>query len=110
MGRGPRLHPRPDHAAPASEICTIPGRRAPSLWSLLPGGPREWQPFRDQYVLGAAELPVDRVYPLRNVTPSPDPSPGPPRRELALAYTGNEYGYLETCGCKRNQMGGVARR
>ena len=31
-------------------------------------------------------------------------------RRLTLVFTGDTQGYLENCGCKVNQSGGVARR
>ena len=40
---------------------------------------------------------------------APD-SAGPPVRRLTLAFTANTFGYLENCGCKVNQSGGMARR
>lgn len=88
------------------------GRRAPSLWSSLP--PRRegsWTEFRTRYVKGDADvLPVEQFYSLPATRPKPDPPAGEVARSLTVVYTGKTNGYLENCGCKVNQSGGVARR
>ncbi|HKN46391.1 MAG TPA: multiheme c-type cytochrome [Candidatus Polarisedimenticolia bacterium] len=88
------------------------GRRAESLWSELsrarPDG--GWADFRTRYVRGNGVLPVEQFYSLSLTAPAPDPPAGPRLRTLTLAYTGKGHGYLENCGCKVNQSGGVARR
>jgi len=87
------------------------GGRAESLWSLLPSvGPRFWEDFRLKYVQGTAVAPVDRFYALQPAGPTPQPPAGAVARRLTLAYTGGTTAYLEDCGCKSNQSGGVARR
>jgi len=84
--------------------------RARSLWAALPGGPRAWRTFRERYVRGTEVAPVSRLFALGPVRPRPDPPGGPAVSRLTLVFTGNTYGYLENCGCKSNQSGGVARR
>ena len=86
------------------------GRTAPSLWTILPGGPAYWQFFRGNFVRGAALAPVESYFALTPTRPRPDPPGGPVVRHLTLVYTGNSAGFLETCGCKVNQSGGMARR
>jgi hypothetical protein len=87
------------------------GRKAESLWSLLPAvKPGFWEGFRDRYVKGTALAPVERFYTLTPTRSTPDPPGGPAVRHLTLAYTGDTTAYLENCGCKVNQSGGVARR
>ena len=87
------------------------GRSAPCLWSILPGrSVDQWEPYRKRYVRNAALVPVPDLFALAPARPTPTPSGGPPVRFLTVAYTGNTYGYLENCGCKANQSGGVARR
>jgi hypothetical protein len=88
----------------------LDARDGASLWPTLPGGERPWRSFRKRYVRGASSIPVESVVPLVPAKPNPTPPAGVPIREITLAYTGNQYGYLETCGCKASQAGGVARR
>jgi len=86
-------------------------RSAPSLWSLLPGsGSQDWQRFRADYIRGATFAPVPDLFSLAATRPVPTPARGAPVSRLTIAYTGNTDGYLENCGCKSNQSGGVARR
>lgn len=85
-------------------------RAAHSLWSLLPqSGQSAWGSFRQRYVRGTTFVPVPDFFPLRPVQSSP-PTGGSPVSHLTLAYTGNTDGYIENCGCKANQSGGIARR
>lgn len=87
------------------------GRKAESLWSVLPAvKPGFWEQFRSRYVQAREIAPVKYFYDLRPTRPGPDPPAGAAVREVALAYTGETTGYLENCGCKTNQSGGVARR
>ncbi len=85
-------------------------RTAPSLWETLPGGPSLWRFFRSNFVRGGALAPVETYFALAPTQPTPTPPGGPVVRRLAFAYTGNSAGFLETCGCKVNQSGGMARR
>jgi hypothetical protein len=86
-------------------------RSAPSLWSLLPrAGSRGWQKFREGYIRGATFAPAPDLFSLRATRPTPTPPRGAPVSRLTIAYTGNTDGYLENCGCKSNQSGGIARR
>jgi len=86
------------------------GRTAPSLWASLPGGPALWQTFRSNFARGTALAPVESYFALAPTKPSPTPPGGSVLRHLTLVYTGNSAGFLETCGCKVNQSGGMARR
>lgn len=86
------------------------GRSAPSIWTRLPRLPhRDWTEFRDQYVRGRRRIPVERWQALEptHTRPPTDRAGG---KVLSLAYTGDTRGFLENCGCKVNQSGGVARR
>ncbi len=86
-------------------------RRAPSLWSLVPevrSGFRE--EFRARYVRGKEIIPLGKAYTMTPTRPRPEPPGGPVVRRINLLVTGDTQGYLENCGCKVNQSGGVARR
>ncbi len=84
---------------------------APSFWA---GIPRALRPaaeaFRSRYVSGSQPLPAEGFFPFAAATPEPAPAGGPVRRQLLFAFTANTEGYLENCGCKVHQAGGVARR
>ncbi len=58
--------------------------------------------------------PMARRFPLIDDAPKPSVRARPPATAdldtLRLIVTGNTDGYLETCGCKLNMSGGVARR
>ncbi|HYR51959.1 MAG TPA: multiheme c-type cytochrome [Candidatus Dormibacteraeota bacterium] len=87
------------------------GRTAPSVWALVPNPSGSgWEEFRSRFVRGLGFVPVPDLFPLEHTRPQPTPSGGPTVRFLTLLYTGNTNGYLENCGCKINQSGGVARR
>ncbi len=90
---------------------TFAGRRAGSFWSEIERQqPGPWQDFRRRYVQGKAALPVERFYDIKATRETPEPAGGPVVRNLTIAFTGKAHGYLENCGCKVNQSGGVARR
>ena len=86
------------------------GTTAPSLWATLPGGASLWRFFRSNFARGGALAPVESYFSLTPTQPGPTPPGGPAVRRLTLVYTGNSAGFLETCGCKVNQSGGMARR
>ena len=86
------------------------GSTAPSLWATLPGGAALWRIFRSNFTRGQALAPVESYFALAPTEPRPTPAGGPAVRRLTLVYTGNSAGFLETCGCKVNQSGGMARR
>ena len=86
------------------------GPTAPSLWATLPGGPGLWRFFRSNFARGGALAPVESYFALTPTQPGPTPAGGPAVRRLTLVTTGNSAGFLETCGCKVNQSGGMARR
>ncbi|PYT15534.1 MAG: hypothetical protein DMF51_06525 [Acidobacteria bacterium] len=86
-------------------------RRAPSLWSVVPEvRPGFREEFRARYVRGKEIIPLGQTYTLTPTRPKPDPPGGPVVRRVNLLVTGDTQGYLENCGCKANQSGGVARR
>ncbi|HET9939769.1 MAG TPA: multiheme c-type cytochrome [Candidatus Eisenbacteria bacterium] len=86
-------------------------RRAPSLWtSFEGGGHRDWDRFRDRFVRGNEAIPPRRETGLALVEPTPTPPVGRPVHDLTVLFTGDTSGFLEHCGCKVNQSGGVARR
>jgi len=87
------------------------GRFAPSVWSLLPRTTGEdWDTFRARFVRGARVAPVPELFTLTPTQELPSPRGGSPVSRLTIAYTGNTDGYLENCGCKANESGGIARR
>lgn len=86
-------------------------RPAGSLWASISGiKPRAWGAFRDRYVRGKETVPAGRLFGLAPAQPSPSPPAGKPVRDLTVIFTGDTNGFLEHCGCKVNQSGGVARR
>jgi len=86
-------------------------RPAPSLWSVVPEvRPGFREEFRARYVRGKEIIPLGQDYTLTPTRPKPDPPGGPVVRRVNLLVTGDTQGYLENCGCKVNQAGGVARR
>jgi hypothetical protein len=105
---------RTKHASAQGIDAIIPhlmsGRSAPSLWSLLPNSnPGEWDEFH-RYARGTVFAPAPDLFTVTPTRDAPIPAGGAPAEHLTLAYTGNTEGYLENCGCKLNQSGGIARR
>jgi hypothetical protein len=82
-----------------------------SIWDRMPfGTAASWEQFRDEYVR-VQDLPaVGRFYALGPPTANPVPGAGRETNELVIAYTGKTDAFLENCGCKSNQSGGIARR
>jgi hypothetical protein len=86
-------------------------RPAASLWASISGTkPRDWDAFRARYVRGKEAIPVEHLFGLAPAEPNPSPPAGKPVRDLTVIFTGDTNGFLEHCGCKANQSGGVARR
>jgi hypothetical protein len=87
------------------------GRFASEISAALPKASRpHWENFRSRFVRGAEPLDVRGLARLRAASPSPDTLSGKPVRGLTIVYTGDSHGFLENCGCKVNQAGGVSRR
>lgn len=85
-------------------------RSARSLWAILPGAPStSWSRIRRVQICGGAFFEAEDVPALAPTRATPDP-PGRPMRRIRIAYTGDSQGFLENCGCKVDQSGGVARR
>lgn len=79
-----------------------------SFYRQLEASP-SWPDFRRRHVQGREHLPN-----LEPATFAPT-RPVPARRKAAtrsvtLVYTGATEGYLENCGCKTDEAGGLARR
>jgi hypothetical protein len=86
-------------------------RPAASLWASISGTkPRDWDAFRSRYVRGKEAIPVEHLFGLAPAEPNPSPPAGKPVRDITVIFTGDTNGFLEHCGCKANQSGGVARR
>lgn len=86
-------------------------RPAASLWASIPGTkPRDWDTFRARYVRGVDAVPAGQLFGLAPAEADPSPPAGKPVRDLTVIFTGDTNGFLEHCGCKVNQSGGVARR
>ncbi|TMQ67321.1 MAG: hypothetical protein E6K78_05130 [Candidatus Eisenbacteria bacterium] len=86
-------------------------RRVRSLWRSLPREHEDvWRRFRDEYARAKRPFPSQELFGLSPLTPSPSGAFGKASRKLFVAFTGSTQGYLENCGCKVNQSGGVARR
>src|SRR5262249_45281992 len=71
--------------------------------------PAAWERFRTRTLRGLeppdagtllAEIPLEPLRPLG----------APAGRRVTVFFTGQTEGYLENCGCKTNQSGGIARR
>ena len=109
----PRAAPRDGRPGGLDDLIAklYAGRVARSLWSSLPNaGNARWKTYRDHYVRGEEPPVGDSSFALAATTIDPIPPRGAVTRQLSLAYTGSTYGYLENCGCKLSQAGGVARR
>ena len=90
------------------------GKVALSVWNAVPSpkDPR-WAQLRARYVRGEGlreSLTGDPLFAMAMPTDAPVPAAGAVTHRLTLAVTGNTYCYLENCGCKVNQAGGIARR
>ncbi len=86
------------------------GKTAPSLWSTLPDRREGWSGFRASFARGTVLADVSPYFEMASTHPAPEPPRSREVRHLTLAYTGDSFGFLENCGCKVNQSGGVARR
>ena len=87
------------------------GERARSLWQTLPKNDGiDWRKFRADYVQGTLVASINDILPLAPTLLKPSPPRGAPNRKVTLVFTGKTHGYLENCGCKLNQSGGIARR
>ena len=87
------------------------GREARSLWQTLPKNDGiDWRKFRADYVQGTLVASINDILPLAPTLLKPSPPRGAPNRKVTLVFTGKTHGYLENCGCKLNQSGGIARR
>jgi 2',3'-cyclic-nucleotide 2'-phosphodiesterase (5'-nucleotidase family) len=85
--------------------------QAGSIWLALERDTRaDWDGFRERYVRGTSVAPLASLDSLAPTHPDPSPPQGRAVRNLTIVLTGNTHGYLENCGCKVNQSGGVARR
>ena len=91
----------------------VSSERSPnSLWAMLP---REFRgtpsaEFRSRYVREGAVVPTGELFEFESTMPNPPTMPGDVRSRVTVVFTGKTDGYLENCGCKSNQSGGVARR
>jgi hypothetical protein len=82
-----------------------------SIWDLLPPQSAFRRAFsRDSLIRGLRPLPTQAFYAPRPLQLRPTPPARPAVDTLWLAFTGRNEGFLENCGCKVNQAGGVARR
>ncbi len=80
-----------------------------SFWSSLPSRERQdLATFRSEYLRKGRLLPSRDS--IESTSPRPQIPTGPSTRRLTIAFTGKTDGYLENCGCKVNQAGGVGRR
>lgn len=104
VGCGPVADPAPPPAAPKSSDPAV-SRAQPS------DAPTTSKP--------TARVPANAAKPVADSQPVADAKPAPeelfagwPEPQVALVITGNQYGYLEPCGCTglANQKGGLARR
>jgi hypothetical protein len=81
-----------------------------SFWSAFESGDRQRvQSFRSRFVRGRELLDVTLDRDLSDIRPAPNRA-GVPLTRVRVAATGQTMGYLEPCGCRVNQAGGVAKR
>ena len=84
---------------------------AVSIWRALPRHrSASWAVFRNRYVRGRGVVPPGSLLALEPTQARPLRQAMPVVRNLTLILSGRTHGYLENCGCKVNQSGGVARR
>jgi hypothetical protein len=69
----------------------------------------DWESFRRRFVQGRQRAPAEEMLDRLALDSLPRDA-APSRRQLTIAFTSNTEGYLENCGCKTNQSGGLARR
>jgi hypothetical protein len=84
-----------------------------SIWSGLPISAPDRVRLRAAWARGGELLPVElanEVSEIAAAPASPDLAKKPVARSLRVAITSQTLGYLENCGCKVNQSGGLARR
>lgn len=84
-----------------------------SIWSGLPLSASDRVRLRAAWARGGALLPVElskEVSEIKATPASPERAKKPVARSLRVAITSQTLGYLENCGCKVNQSGGLARR
>src|SRR5688572_28616942 len=66
------------------------------------------------FAMGRTSTPSDGVDPAGDGLSTAQPEKvlfdGWPAPQAALVFTGDQYGYLEPCGCTAGQTGGLARR
>jgi hypothetical protein len=87
------------------------GRSASEIAAAVPRASRpRWEAFRSRFVRGTELFDVRGLAKLRAARSFPESTPGKPVRHVTVVYTGDTHGFLENCGCKVNQAGGVARR
>jgi hypothetical protein len=104
------LGPGPTHGLDHLLPRLFRGSHARPFWSSLPHVPGvDWDSTRAQYIGGRRRIPIQD---LLRIQPTRPPPPGAAKGNvrLMIVYTGDGYGFLENCGCKVNQSGGVARR
>jgi hypothetical protein len=84
-----------------------------SIWSGLPLSASDRVRLQAAWARGGELLPVELAEEVSEIaaTPaSPELAKRPVARSLRVAITSQTLGYLENCGCKVNQSGGLARR
>lgn len=85
--------------------------RAQSFWGVASRHAGTWlERFRSRYVRGEEQLPIGLIDPPLQLTPAPFQMAPQLTRTLTVALTGKTEAFLENCGCKVSQSGGVARR
>ncbi len=83
--------------------------RARSFWATLVKRDTSVRTFRSRYVRDGLPLPTMRVTALQPTTSGPKLA-GHVAGRFTVVLTGKTDGFLENCGCKTAQAGGVARR
>jgi len=84
-----------------------------SIWGELPLSAPDRARLRVAWARGGELLPVELAKEVSEITATPasrELAKEPVARSLRVAITSQTLGYLENCGCKVNQSGGLARR
>lgn len=84
-----------------------------SIWDEMPLAPAHRARFREAWVRGRGRLPMEFAEEVSEIRPAPNAARAPhgsAAASLRIAITAQTLGYLENCGCKLSQSGGLARR
>lgn len=94
----------------ATAVRAAAASRNPSLYEYFKTSRGlNWNAFRRRFIQGQQLMETTRWLAIE-ATRSPAPARASSNKSVTIVYTGRTEGYLENCGCKTNEAGGVARR